>query len=154
LAAVQVERNIAQNRRRRLAVAEGPKQVTGLQRYLDGRHINPQQIPNPKSNPTAEDQLSQLYHVLRLIGWRRFCEALLIRRCQSTSTIALMTPVSALVYDGKCSIISANGVRCVIHGRVSIRPSSIRPMMRWKSSGKALREANTVISRRCTSGSG
>ena len=46
------------------------------------------------------------------------------------STIALMTPVSGFVYDGKSSISRSNGVRCVIHGRVSIWPSSISPMIR------------------------
>ena len=71
-----------------------------------------------------------------------------------TSTTALITPVSGLVYDGKTSINPPNGVRCVIHGRVSIRPSSISPMIRLKSPGIALRDDRIVISRRWNSGSG
>ncbi len=46
-------------------------------------------------------------------------------RFHSTSTIALMTPVSALVYEGKWSINSANGARCEHTGALT---RSARPM--------------------------
>ena len=49
---------------------------------------------------------------------------------QPTSTTALMTPVSGLVNDGKTPGRSSKPVRWVIHGPVSIWPSSIRPMIR------------------------
>src|SRR6478735_1465954 len=65
-----------------------------------------------------------------------------------TSTTALITPVSGRVYDGNTSIRSSNAVRCVIHGRVSIVPSSISRMMWEKSDDRALREQSRVPSGR------
>src|SRR3954451_22936071 len=59
----------------------------------------------------------------------------------SSSTIALMTPVSGFVYAGKFSATASKAQRWVIHGLVSIFPSSISLMIRLKSAGRALREA-------------
>ena len=58
-----------------------------------------------------------------------------------TSITALITPDSGRTYASKLSITASNAVRCVIHGLVSIVPSSISPMMRLKSRGKALPRA-------------
>ena len=52
------------------------------------------------------------------------------RRHSSISTIAFTTPVSGLVNEGNSSMSRSNVVRCVIHGRVSIWPISMSPMMR------------------------
>src|SRR5258706_4962210 len=60
---------------------------------------------------------------------------------QSRLIMALITPVSGLVYEGKWLINSSKLDRCVIHGLVSIFPSSISWMIRSKSCGKALRLA-------------
>src|SRR5947209_6510946 len=47
---------------------------------------------------------------------------------------------------------SSNAARCVIHGRVSIRPSSISPMIFVKSCARALREQSSVPSGRWKTG--
>src|SRR5687767_686949 len=45
-----------------------------------------------------------------------------------TSTTALITPDSGFAYDSNTPAMSSNPVRCVIHGRVSIRSVSISSM--------------------------
>ena len=60
---------------------------------------------------------------------------------QTTSMIALITPVSGLVKASKSFRTPSKLVRWVIHGSVRMVPDSIKPMIRRKSGGNAFREA-------------